>query len=145
MMMICRTFIRRKLDYGAASWQPWLSQTPINDLDVVQNQALRLITGQPRSTQVDALRLEAGVSGYGVLIDRMCLSSVDKALRHRPSDRPMFQSWQEAVPPKNQRTCWKARGNKLLEKIPEVTKARKKIPNVQLPTMAGAVRSRGLY
>ena len=88
-MMIYRTFIRSKLDYGAASWQPWLSQTSINDLDVVQNQALRLITGQPRSTPVDALRLEAGVSGYGVLIDRMCLS-------------PMFQSWQEAVSPKNQ-------------------------------------------
>ena len=132
LMMIYRTFIRSKLDYGAASWQPWLSQTSINDLDVVQNQALRLITGQPRSTPVDALRLEAGVSGYGVLIDRMCLSSVEKALR-RPSDHPMFQSWQEAVPPKNQRSCWKARGDKLLEKIPEVAKARKKIPMYSCP------------
>ena len=37
---------KSKMDYAAAGWQPWLSDTNIELLDRVQNQAIRLITGQ---------------------------------------------------------------------------------------------------
>ena len=49
LMKIFEGFIQGKLGYAAAAWQPWLSNTSIKELDVVQNQALRLITGQFKS------------------------------------------------------------------------------------------------
>ena len=45
LMKIYQTFIRSKLDYAAAAWQPWLSHSSVRELDVVQNQALRMVTG----------------------------------------------------------------------------------------------------
>ena len=117
LMKIYQTFVKNRLDYAAAAWQPWLSDPSIRELDTVQNRALRLITGQMRSSPLDALRYEAGVSSYQTMVDRMCLQSVEKALR-LPEDHPRFETWQQAIPSKNQRKGWKAKGDELLSKLP---------------------------
>ena len=41
---------RSVLDYAAAAWQPWLSDSQLNKLEVAQNKALRIVTGQYSST-----------------------------------------------------------------------------------------------
>ena len=94
-------------------------------MDIVQNKSLRLVTGQFKSNPLDALRLEAGVLSYAVKIDRMSLASVEKALR-LPEDHPRFESWSSALPPKNKRLGWKAKGDELLKRLPE--EARNRLP-----------------
>ena len=38
--------IKSVLDYGAPAWQPWISETNMQQLETAQNKALRHITGQ---------------------------------------------------------------------------------------------------
>ena len=54
-----------------------LSDIQLNKLEVVQKSALRLITGQTRSTRVAALRLKS----YKTLSDRNILTSYEKTAR----------------------------------------------------------------
>ena len=56
--------VRSKIDYAAPVWQLWLSNTNITSSDSLQNQALRLITGQLVSTPLEALCLESGIQSY---------------------------------------------------------------------------------
>ena len=56
LMKIYLTFIRSRLDYGAAAWQPWLFETSIKKMDVVQNKAMKIASGQMSRAPVDALR-----------------------------------------------------------------------------------------
>ena len=49
-----QAIVKSKLDYPAPAWRPWLSDTQFNKLEVVQNRALCLITGQTKSTRVTA-------------------------------------------------------------------------------------------
>ena len=62
----------------AATALPWLSDTQSNKLEVVQNRALRLITGQTKSTRVAALRLETNTESYKTLSERNILTSYKK-------------------------------------------------------------------
>lgn len=73
--------IRNVLTFASSSWQPWLSTSNINRLEVVQNRCLRLITTQARSTPLEALRAEAGVPSLRSTIEANCLISHEKALR----------------------------------------------------------------
>ena len=79
--MAFHALIRSKLNYAAPAWQPWLSETNLNNLDRLQNRSLRLITGQLVSTPLEALRLEADVQSYSTCIKRLILKANEKARR----------------------------------------------------------------
>lgn len=111
------TFCRGKMMYAPAAWQPWLSKTQVEKLEVTQNKALRLITGQLQSTPVEALRLEADVCSMATLIKRECAKSVEKALR-LPPDHPRRATWENAMP-RRSRKSWKSSGIALLTSLPE--------------------------
>ena len=49
------------MNYMAPGWQPWLSKSMLDKLEVAQNKALCIITGPYQSTPLEALRVEAGV------------------------------------------------------------------------------------
>jgi len=115
---------KSKMDYAAAGWQPWLSDTNIELLDRVQNQAIRLITGQMKSSPVDSLRFEAGLDPYSAHVERMCLRSSEKALR-KPKDHPLRETAELAVKPKGNRRSWKARTDALGERVPVAARDRK--------------------
>ena len=53
-------YIKSRMDYGGPGWQPWLSETNMNALEVIQNRALRMITGQVKTTPIEAWRMESG-------------------------------------------------------------------------------------
>ena len=74
-------FVRSVLDYCGAGWQPWLAPSSLDVLTRAQNRALRLVTGQCRTTPVEALALEAGVPQYPTVARRLCVTSFEKALR----------------------------------------------------------------
>ena len=55
---------RSIMDYSAAGWQPWLSATQMDKLEVAQNKCLRIISGQYANSHRDSLHLETGISTY---------------------------------------------------------------------------------
>ena len=71
---------RNKLNYAAPAWQPWLSNITFSCLENLQNCSLWLITGQLRSTPLEALRLEADVQSYPTYSKRLILNAKEKAL-----------------------------------------------------------------
>ena len=78
---------RSVLDYAAAAWQPWLSETQMQKLERAQNKALRIVTGQYNSTPVEALRLESGIVSYKTHSKRLMSIAAEKADR-LPPDHP---------------------------------------------------------
>ena len=70
-----------KVRYGAAAWQPWLSDTSVSVLDRAQNRCLRAITGQYASTPVEALRLETGFPSIGCARRREAAVALERSLR----------------------------------------------------------------
>ena len=50
-----------------------------------QNKALRIMTGQAKTTPVEALRAEAGVCSYKTVSNRLCIRAHEKAARF-PAD-----------------------------------------------------------
>ena len=80
-------FVRPLLDYCAAGWQPWLADSNLAVLERAQNRALRWVTGQCRTTPVEALTLEAGVPQYRTVSRRLCVLAYERAMR-LPDDHP---------------------------------------------------------
>ena len=106
------SFVRSKLDYAGPAWQPWLSDTNVALLEVVQNKALRAITGQLASSPVEALRYETQIPSYLSHMERNCLKSMELAKR-LPSSHPRSLALSNAVAPKNSRFSWFRLGHNL--------------------------------
>ena len=51
--------IRSILEYAAPAWAPWVSDTAIQNLERIQNEAGRIITGAVVSTPIDCIREES--------------------------------------------------------------------------------------
>ena len=79
--------IQSILTFASSSWQPALSDSTMHKLEVKQNQALRMITGQARSSPTEAIRNEAGVRSIQATANANCLCSMEKALR-LPTNHP---------------------------------------------------------
>ena len=106
------SFVRSKLDYAGPAWQPWLSDTNVALLEVVQNKALRVITGQLACNPVEALRYETQKPSYLPHMERNCLKSMELAKR-LPSSHPRILALSNAVALKNSRFSWFRLGHNL--------------------------------
>ena len=49
------TFVKSKLGYANPGWQPFLSDSNMEQLEVIQRKAARQITGQYKATHCDIL------------------------------------------------------------------------------------------
>ena len=105
------------MDYCGAGWQPWLSDSSISVLERTQNKALRIVTGQLRSSPVEALRLESSIPSYETHMRRNILKSHEKAKR-LPEDHPRHIAWRSAIPPRNKRRSWSRQGSELERLLP---------------------------
>ena len=122
---------RTVLDYAASAWQPWLSNTSMNKLETAQNAALRLVTGQYRSTPVEALRKEAGVESYKVHSKKILTTASEKADR-LDSNHPKYLAKNPPSPPTHRskvRSSWRREVNMLEGELPSTGAAKQKIPS----------------
>ena len=109
--------MRSKFDYRGPGWQPWLSDTAINNLERCQNKALRIIKGQLKSSPFEALHYETGISSYATRIKRNTLKSREKAWR-LPPDHPRNIALTQAIPHRNTRRSWARLGKDLESLLP---------------------------
>ena len=130
LLRIYQAVVRARMGYSASAWQPWLSDTQMNKLETIQNKGLRSITGQTRSTPVEALRLEAGTPSYSTISRRLTLTSYEKAAR-LPRGHPRRELYEHPVPKRNKRNSWRSTGKHLASLLPKSTNDRAPIP---LPT-----------
>ena len=110
-------FVKSKMDYAAPAWQPWLSETSEKALDRVQNKALRLVTGQLKTTPTEALRYETRTDHYSTYTRRTCLKSVEMA-KQLPDSHPRRKALDQAVKPKISRRSWFRMGTSLADHLP---------------------------
>ena len=93
---IYMTMQRSILDYAAAGWQPWLSKTQFERLEVAQNTCLRAITGQYQNTDVKISRLEADFPSYRTHSNRLIATAFEKGMR-LPTEHPRKAALQNPV------------------------------------------------
>ena len=84
-------FSRSKLEYAAAAWAPRLTATQKNKIEVMQNQAARVITGCVSSTKTESLLLEANLVPM-LVRHNMLVAIVSERVRRLPDHDPLFQS-----------------------------------------------------
>ena len=110
-------YMRTKMDYSGPGWQPWLSESSIALLERTQNKALRIITGQLKSSPVEALRLEASVLSYETHMQRNILKSHEKAKR-LPECHPRHIAMRAKSTLRNKRQIRASKSKKLEQLLP---------------------------
>ena len=111
---------RSIMDYAASAWQPWLSSSQMEKLERTQNKCLRLITGQYSNSDLDAVRLEAGVPSYQTHSNQLIATAYEKGLR-MPTDHPRRTALvtdKEVIHRHNLRSSCRERGKSIVESLP---------------------------
>ncbi len=89
-MKVYKALLLSLLTYAAPAWQPWAAPSRIEQLERCQNKALKVVTGQLKSTPVETLRREAGICSIATASKRATALAYEKA--HRlPLDHPSWQ------------------------------------------------------
>ena len=79
-------YIRACADYAAAGWMPGVASTTLEQLEVAQRQACRIITGCLRSTPAPALEREAEVMPFAIRRRQLTAAATQRHLRDLPGD-----------------------------------------------------------
>ena len=131
--MAFHALLHSNLDYAAAPWQPWLSDTNLSNLDRLQNHSLRLITGQLISTPLEALRLEANVQSYSTCSKRLIVKANEKA-RRSTVDHPKCIALDVNIPQLLQnRSSFRRKAEELLTLLPPDLQHRQSIIHFPSP------------
>ena len=118
MKRVFNAHIKPVMDYAAHCWQPWISNTNMQRLEVAQNKCLRAITGQVKSSPVESLRAETGVCSYSTTSKRLTLIAKEKALRN-PENHPSYKAVSETTSHRLTRSSFKSMANSLEHHLPE--------------------------
>jgi ribonuclease HI len=138
MRTVYLTMQRSVMDYAAAAWQPWLSNTQASKLETTQNKALRLISGQYASTPTEALNLETGIEKYETVSKRWTAKAFEKAKRLE-EDHPRYKALNAAAAPHRikKRSSWRREAENLNKSLPLSQLERAPLPNpIQRPWKA---------
>ncbi|XP_043220534.1 uncharacterized protein LOC122380949 [Amphibalanus amphitrite] len=79
-------FSRACADYAAGAWMPGLSESGLRELEMVQRQACRTITGCVRSIPVDALAREADLLPFSARRRQLAAVAMERHSRDLPDD-----------------------------------------------------------
>jgi len=108
---------RSVINYAAAAYQPSLTQTQFNKLEVAQNRCLRVITGQYANTNLDILRLEADVPSYRTHSNRLIATAYEKGMR-LPTGHPRRDAADDMVVHRSRiRSSFRARATDLVSTL----------------------------
>ena len=105
------------INYAGSGWQPWISNTNINNLETAQNKCLRIISTQALSAPVEALRAETGVQSVNSTIQANILKSKEKALR-LPVDHPRRLAFESTAKKRLKKPCARSKAAELSTRIP---------------------------
>ena len=103
LVTVYHGMVKSKMDYAGPAWQG--NTCHIGKLDVAQNRALRIITGQFKDTPRETLRAESGVPSIKTHVDRNLLISKEKALRNN-ANHPRRLAYNESVPRRLTKQNW---------------------------------------
>ena len=131
LRMLYLTFSRSKMMYAPSAWQPWLSESQIDRLEVAQNKACRIITGQYCGTPIESSRTEAGLSSMRTVMKRESIRSGEKAMR-MPEGHPRRTAW-EASGDRRNRKSWRSECKDAIERFPAEFHQRKPINLFTVP------------
>ena len=113
LVTVYHGMVKSKMDYAGPAWQG--NTCHIGKLDVAQNRALRIITGQFKDTPLETLRAESGVPSIKTHVDRNLLISKEKALRNN-GNHPRRLAYDESVPRRLTKQNWRSSLDELTSK-----------------------------
>ena len=64
-------YVRMPMEYASPSWRSWASDTNIERLQKIQNQAMRLIAGLNKTCPVDFLHLETNLEPINLRLEKL--------------------------------------------------------------------------
>ena len=118
LLKVYLAHFNRVMNYAGFAWQPSTAQSHLENLDRLQNRALRIITGQYQSAPVDALRREVGIPSMKTQASRNTIKAAEKCVR-LPEDHPRRIAFDTAVAaPKNKRQSWRSQAEQLKASLP---------------------------
>ena len=135
MKKVYTTMQRSIMDYAAAAWQPWLTNTQFGKLEKAQNSSLRIMSGQYASTPLEALRLENGVESYETTSKRLTAKAYEKA-RRLEETHPQSEALNNNAAPhrSKRRSSWRQEAEKINRSLPLADMEREPLPDrVQCP------------
>ena len=90
LSLLYKTFVLPVLRYVSPGWFPFLCNTVTNHLEVLHNDASRVITGCLSSTPSSLLLLEAQLPPLKLTLEHQALSSFERALRLPPDFSSLY-------------------------------------------------------
>ena len=85
LISVYQSMVLTKMSYAGPGWQG--NTHHIGKLEVAQNRALRIVTGQFKDAPLESIRAESGVPSVKTQVARNLMISKEKALRLDP-DHP---------------------------------------------------------
>ena len=126
------TFISSAIEYCGTAYLPSMQKSVMNKLQVIQNTAARIITGCCRSTPIDLLNAEAGLTPITVKTDILAATAYDKSLR-MPDDNPIKAPAEGKTKTRlKTQQSWRERGKALHAKTRLVDHSKEKQVNIGL-------------
>ncbi len=102
---------------------PWLALTRLDQLEHCQNRALRIITGQLKTTPLEALRIEAGVQNIATHAEQHAAVAYEKA--HRlPTNHPRRTLLEEPCRHRLKRPSCRSTANALVNRLLDALSSR---------------------
>ena len=105
------TYIRMPAEYASPAWFPWLSKTTRNKMEVIQNEALRIMTRMARDTPCDFLRLQTGVEPLIQRLEKNNCVMRERFMRLGDEDARKILAEKEVTQRLKSKTGWRSETN----------------------------------
>ena len=101
-------------------------------MEATQNKALRIMTGQAKTTLMEALRAEAGVWSYKTVCNRLYVRAAEKAIR-LPADHPKILALCGSNQHHLQRSSWREQASCLTDTLASELRDRQSVSLLKTP------------
>ena len=107
---------RSAVEYAAAAWLPWVSSLTMEKLETCQRFVGQAITGQAKTTSVEAILAEDDFSKIGTKATQLCAIAPKKSKRVAP-ENPRHQIAEQSSRQRMKKPSWRAKAGAVWESI----------------------------
>ena len=130
LRMMYLGYVRSVIEYGADVWGSMISQTRMKEIEIIQNQGARIITGCVNTTNIDSLLLEANLEPLKLRFEMLNVKRFER-MKRLPYGDPLRKIVDEPMVQKRlQRDTWK---NKILASKTEENRENKEMTLLSFP------------